>query len=317
MLTQRQAERRDAGLGGSDVAAILGLNPFKSALEVWAEKTGRKGTVDERQADFEGNEAVEWGNRLEAVVAAKYAEGLDADEDLTFPKDWDQEDFGGDLIDGTFVDPSEPWRITTPDGLVLRYFSRTPEGGKRYKPVRGLEVKTTGYRKWHEWGDPEKIEVPTPALVQAVWNMSHPSIDVPRWDVAVLIGGQAYRVYEVPRNHELEERILSAARSFWRHNVEGGSPPEPDGSDSAKRVLGELYPKAREPLAKTTPDLDNLARAYRDADRAKADAEGKAQALQNQLKAKIGNGEGFMGEWGHITWKNTKRGRRFQARFKE
>ena len=59
---------RKAGIGGSDAAAIIGLNPFSSPLTVWADKT----SVDEPQEESE-SEAIWLGNVLEDHVARRYA----------------------------------------------------------------------------------------------------------------------------------------------------------------------------------------------------------------------------------------------------
>jgi putative phage-type endonuclease len=66
-LTRWLAERR-RGIGSSDAAAILGVNPYKSAYAVWAEKTGLVGP------DWEPpSEAALWGNLLEPLIAEQYA----------------------------------------------------------------------------------------------------------------------------------------------------------------------------------------------------------------------------------------------------
>lgn len=54
-------------IGGSDAASVVGLNPFKSAYALWAEKTGKT-------PPFEGNLATEVGTYLEEFVAKKFAE---------------------------------------------------------------------------------------------------------------------------------------------------------------------------------------------------------------------------------------------------
>lgn len=52
-------------LGASDAAAIMGLSPYKTAYQLWCEKTNRA------QA-FEGNAATEAGHRMEDVARASY-----------------------------------------------------------------------------------------------------------------------------------------------------------------------------------------------------------------------------------------------------
>lgn len=54
-------------IGGTDVAALIGRHPYKTALDVWLEKTGRVPPPDE-------NAAMEWGKRLEPAVAQAFSE---------------------------------------------------------------------------------------------------------------------------------------------------------------------------------------------------------------------------------------------------
>ena len=59
-------KQRQSGIGGSDIAAICGLNPFKTPLQVWQSKINP--VVDE-----EISEPAYWGTTLENVVAQEYA----------------------------------------------------------------------------------------------------------------------------------------------------------------------------------------------------------------------------------------------------
>ena len=58
---------RDKFIGGSDIGAILGLNPWKSAYTLWAEKTGRI-----EVEDISDKEAVWWGTNMEELVAKRF-----------------------------------------------------------------------------------------------------------------------------------------------------------------------------------------------------------------------------------------------------
>lgn len=60
---------RKAGIGGSEAAAIVGLNPWKSAFQLWMEKTGQV-----EPEDLSDNEYVYWGNVLEQAVADRFCE---------------------------------------------------------------------------------------------------------------------------------------------------------------------------------------------------------------------------------------------------
>ena len=50
---------RQRGIGSSDAAVAVGLSPYKSALSLWLEKTGRK-----QPEDLSSKEAVLWGTVL-------------------------------------------------------------------------------------------------------------------------------------------------------------------------------------------------------------------------------------------------------------
>ncbi len=66
MPREKWLELRKEGIGGSDAAVIMGVNPWKSPLELWLEKTGEL-------ADDEDNEAMYWGRMLEDMVAREFA----------------------------------------------------------------------------------------------------------------------------------------------------------------------------------------------------------------------------------------------------
>jgi putative phage-type endonuclease len=55
---------RKGGIGSSDAAAAVGLNPYKSQLKLWLEKTGRDTKLP--KADPQDEESpMYWGNLLE------------------------------------------------------------------------------------------------------------------------------------------------------------------------------------------------------------------------------------------------------------
>ena len=60
---------RNRGIGSSDAPVAVGMSRYKSPLELWMEKTGRK-----IQEDISNKDAVFWGTTLEPIVANVYAE---------------------------------------------------------------------------------------------------------------------------------------------------------------------------------------------------------------------------------------------------
>ena len=64
-------EVRKGGIGSSDAAAAVGLNPYKSQLELWMEKTDRDGGLPKTNPNDETS-PMYWGTLLESIVAAHY-----------------------------------------------------------------------------------------------------------------------------------------------------------------------------------------------------------------------------------------------------
>lgn len=115
MLTKAQLKMRQTGLGGSDIATALGLSPWKTQLELWAEKVGKAESV--RQ-----NDAMEWGSRLEAAIFQKFK-----DENPSLRCSY---------AGGTVRHDKHPFLLATPDGFI---------GNDGI-----LEIKTSGHCPWEE-----------------------------------------------------------------------------------------------------------------------------------------------------------------------
>ena len=183
--TQWLAERR-AGIGGSDVAAILGLSPWKTPLAVYLDKIGQ---ADE-QPD---NAAMAWGRALEPVIRQAYSDETGRDV-ATFAE--------------ALVHPDHAFMRANVDGLT--------------NDERVFEAKTA--RTAHDWGEPGSDQVPLPYLLQVQHYMAVTGYAVA--DVAVLIGGSDFRIYEVPADAELQAGMIDSEAEFWQRVVDR-NPPEP------------------------------------------------------------------------------------------
>ena len=75
---------RKQGIGSSDAAAAVGLNPYKSQLELWMEKTGRDTSLPKLDPHDEESPAY-WGNILEPIVATHYSKRSGQWRDLQTP----------------------------------------------------------------------------------------------------------------------------------------------------------------------------------------------------------------------------------------
>ena len=152
MTRNEWLDLRSTGLGGSDCAAIFGESRYTSRYSLWAEKTG---TVERSTSS---NEAMEWGNLLESVVAEKFAREFDAAV-VSWPMMLKSKSHPFMLanLDFLIVEPSKQF----PAGKVTKYYNEVePEG-----IINILEIKTTGIvgkgnaRGWEDEFIPRNYEL--------------------------------------------------------------------------------------------------------------------------------------------------------------
>jgi len=196
-ITEQQREARKHHVGSSDMAAILGLDPFKTAYDVWLEKKGRL-------VDRPPSEVMKAGSRFEDGV-------LDFAEEQLGP------------LSRNVSKPVEGTPLATNiDALV----KETEE------PVEGKTVGLYGpVREW--WGQERTDQVPDRVIVQSHVHMMAVSAQV--CHVAAFIGGRGFAMFAVPRNDKLVEIVRERATAFWHENVEADQPPE--GSRASLEVV--------------------------------------------------------------------------------
>lgn len=126
---QRDAwlDARKKGIGASEASCILGLNPWKTNLELWEEKTGRR-----EAADLSGKPAVEYGKLAEKHLRALFC--------LDFPQYIVNYDEFGMIANCEDV----PWLFATLDGDIT-------ERATGRKGI--LEVKTTEIQRNADWSN--------------------------------------------------------------------------------------------------------------------------------------------------------------------
>lgn len=203
MITAERIEQRQNGIGGSDAGAILGLNPSRTGVNVFLEKTGQ--AVPE---DLSDNDAVYWGNTLEDVIAQEYSRRT-----------------GAKVMrrNRHFTHQDHPFMMANIDRWVV---------GQH----KVLECKTAGEYVKNKWGPSGSDEVPDSYLVQCTHYMIVLGVDV--CDLAVLIGGRDFRTYTIGLDKELADIIIEREHTFWHDHVLKRVPPEPTTLDDLK----SLYP---------------------------------------------------------------------------
>ncbi len=267
---------RRRGIGSSDAAAAVGLNPYKSQLELWLEKTGRDGNLPKVDPHDEES-PLYWGTLLEHIVAAHYTKRAGnrvrrINAVLQHP------------------DPALPWMLANID----REVTGAPD-------VQILECKTAGINGARLWKDgvPEYVQLQVHHQLAVTGKQTA--------DVAVLLGGQHLEIHRIERDDRLIARLIELERQFWRY-VETDTPPPADGSDSAESALRCLYPedtgqtvdfRDHRPLSACFADL--LAVRQSIAEQEKLEAR-----LKQTLQQAMGNATRADFETGSVTWKRAK-----------
>jgi putative phage-type endonuclease len=223
-LTEEQIAERQTGIGGSDAPIIMGVSSYKDLWTLYMEKRG------EVQSGFIGNQYTEWGDRLEPLIAQKYA------------------DETGNKIrvdNKTYRSKEHPFMIGHIDRRVVGTGER-----------RALECKTAAIP--YEWGPTGSNEIPQAYLCQVQHYIHVLKLDVV--DVAVLIAGNEYRQYEIPRNDELIRILIEAEEEFW-DRVEAGVSPDPVFEHGQMvKTLSQLFPGTNGSVV----ELPSVAQKYHD-----------------------------------------------------
>jgi putative phage-type endonuclease len=271
---------RTKGIGGTDIAAIVGLNPWKSPIDVYMEKLD----LVEPQAD---NDNLWWGREMEPVLQKRYEQ----ETGLTV-EPWSK----SYIIDK--IKYNCEWYQGTPDGLII---------GLSY--IGGVDYKTTGSSYRDQWGEPGSDEVPAYYHTQAMWYMG--LTGAIWWDVAVLFMGarREFRIYRINRDDELIDSLIERGRDFWENNVLKEVPPPVDASKGWDTFFKAKWPKEEEDIIRlelADSSTDRLLINYKTLRNQLSDYQEIVQSVENNIKALIGNHSGIDSQYGKITWKATK-----------
>ncbi len=205
-MTEADKLTRREGIAATDAAPIAGLSPWKSAAEVWLEKKHPE-SVPNKKSKF-----LDWGHKLEPLIAEEYALKTKQIVDLS------------PIVRNKRL----PWLMCSPDRLIR---------GKR----KGVECKTASGMHSHEWGPEGTDLVPSHYLVQVAHSMM--VLDVEEWDLAVLIGGNDFRIYHLHRDMELMKALFQQENEFYKRFIIGSETPEFDWGKGIMDFVLRKYPK--------------------------------------------------------------------------
>ena len=195
---------RAQDLTSTDVAALFGLSPYKTAFELWHEK--RSGEV----VRIKDNDRMRWGRRLESVVAEGIAE----------EKGW---------VALPFKDYGR-----LPELRLGASFDYRVDGSGPNDAI--LEIKTVDSLAFRNgWTiEDDYVEAPPHIELQVQHQMLVSGLR--RAFIGVLIGGNRIEILERQADPQVHAGILAKAREFWA-SIEAGTPPAPVMPDDAQAVI--------------------------------------------------------------------------------
>jgi len=260
-------EARRGRLGGSEIAAVMGMSPWTSPFALWHRKAG---TLPGQPR----TDRLRIGQLLEDAVVTLYVERTGNTVRRT----------------GMWANADRPWQVAAPDRFVTA-------GPRRHLPVGIFEAKTAnGMTAW-EWGpdgtsqggfawDSETGQwlgnVPPYYVAQVQWYLD--TFGLPWADLGVLLGFE-YRQYRVDHDPASCALMRSQAEAFLAA-LAAGEPPDVDASTATYEALRALHPE----LDGTDVELDpDLATGFLTAKRALTDAEQAWAAHRNQVADRMGS----------------------------
>lgn len=270
---------RQGGIGSSDAAAAVGLNPYKSPLELWMEKTGRVTTMEEPPRQ---DSPLYWGTLLEPYVASAYME-------LTGRK--------VRRINAVLRHPTFSFMLANIDREVIG----CPE-------VQVLECKTAGEfgsRLWRD-GVPEYVQLQVQHQLAVTGKKAA--------DVAVLLCGQQLEVHRIARDDEVISRLVVLEAAFWERVVQDTAPPA-DGSKSSAQALRQLY-RGNDSTVDFSENTE-LSHAFGELVALQAaleDEQGRAEVMKQRLQEAIGEASRALFAGGEVSYKRSKDGTAIDTR---
>ena len=259
---------RSTYIGGSDAAAILGLSPWKTALDVYLDKTGEREQEDPSKAKIFAR-----GKRMEPYIIDLLAE-----------------DEGINIIHRgqRYQSPQHPFMAAEIDA---EYF----DAG--LGSVQNIEIKTAHPFGVKEWGEELSDSVPLHYVVQAMHGLMVTGRQLCTF--GVLIGSDDFRIYRVERDEETITAMREKEIEFWQR-VQDRNPPEPTTTSDIRRLFERDAGTAIEASAEMFEAYSNL-RATKQAIK---ELEAEGDLLQEKLQVFMADAARLtMGGKDLITWK--------------
>lgn len=262
-------EARRAGIGASEIAAVIGISPWESPFSLYWRK--REGW------ETEASDEMATGTRLEPVIADWWGDVHDPHEHLAIEPG------------GLYRSAERPWQMATPDRLIHPTCAGCDDGppepccdclgtGLGGPAWAVLECKWTS--NWDGWGEPGGDDIPVYYRTQVLQQCDVMGVD--EWHLAVL-GPSGFRAYQGKADPG-DVAILRAKGAAWWTAFTAGIEPDIDAHSQTLAVVRRLHPDITDEQATVTaPTADGYRRAQALASRADATKRQFAARLRREM----------------------------------
>lgn len=262
MLSAEQKAIRRTGITATDAAALSGEHPWWKPFDVYGEKIGESKDEDTVRTLL--------GHAAEPVLMGELAKARQLN-----------------LVPATTErHPIFDWVISTPDRDVIANDTRIA--------VAEAKLVMSPFVLPH-WSDEHGAPcLPGYVHAQVQWQMVERRVRL-GYVAAFLAGADELQVFEVQYNDDLAGALLEIGDAFWTKHVLKRTPPDPDGSESARRMLARAYPrpKSTELIETRSVEVVQAVSSYLIARAEEKRAKAAKDLAGNQLRALIGDGAGY------------------------
>lgn len=281
MLSEAELEERKKGIGGSEIASILGLDRFRGPLDVYLSKVGEWDTVV--------GPDIERGAFLEDGIANWYAHRTGVALDTV----------------GAVIHATCPFIRCTPDRVAGVWV------GEEIRE-RLISIKVPRYASDTPEGHILQLQWEDAVLSSRGFNL------LPESHLVSLADGDL-RIVPVERDVELQKWLLDHAADWWARHVVARTPPPFDGSEGAGRWLKKRFPKNTQPDRPATLDETVALLELRDAEAAFDAANEVFEVAAQKVKEAVGSAGGIESEVvGRVTWRSDRNNKRtFKTHWKK
>ncbi|MBQ3422550.1 MAG: YqaJ viral recombinase family protein [Romboutsia sp.] len=255
--------KRKEGIGGSDVASILGISPYKSSVSVYMDKVSEEGETND-----ECTYKLELGNKLEDFVAKEFT--LKTNKKVS-------------NVNGILKNEKYPYSIANIDKAVV--------GERAFLEC----VVTNSFAK-----KKYKNEVPSHIKAQCYHYMA--ITGATHCYVAILVGNEEVIIHKLDRDENAINEIMKIEKEFWETYVLGNNIPLPDGSEDYSKFISGLYENTIDEVL-VIFEKEEILNKYDEVKSKIKELDKEKKSMEQFFKSQMGNYEvAFIGDR-KLTWK--------------